>query len=312
MSSSSQVKDHIQFRFVPTMRCNLKCDYCFLPHSVGNEPTMFDERSPSDWISALRQFASYDIEFYMWGGEPFCVDGTFRVVEGFAAQDFVKWARIDSNLTFTKQIVSRCPSEKVKILCSWHTHTFDFDQLCRLVGLLDARKMVGMVNFVASDSNMEFLKMNTLQLDDVIRYFADKDIFFNVAADFGKGSDPAYQAFITKYMTPDDWNHIHDKVPCIGVECDAGSALFTVEHNGTITSCARKCRHWFGFGKQEHEIVGDFFRGELSRQKTRCPNSSCRSIVSYCHRSDNSFVSKRHLEDYIARNMRHRQAVGVL
>ena len=126
----------IQFRFVPTMRCNLKCTYCFLKPSSGNEPTMFDKIPPHVWVEAMRNFSNYEVEFYMWGGEPFCVDGTFDLVKGFVEYDFIKWARIDSNLTYTKKVLQRCLSEKIKILCSWHTEVFDFGYYWKLINQL--------------------------------------------------------------------------------------------------------------------------------------------------------------------------------
>ena len=132
--------DFLQFRFVPTMRCNLRCSYCFLPHSNGKESTMFDRYSVDRWINGMNNFSDHCVEFYMWGGEPFVLDETYDLVRGFAEYDFVQWARIDSNLTYTKKIIHRCPSEKVKIPCSWHTEKFDFGQLWERVMLLKKTK----------------------------------------------------------------------------------------------------------------------------------------------------------------------------
>lgn len=302
--------DFLQLRFVPTMRCNLKCSYCFLKHSRGDEPTMFDRIPPSEWIKAMKNFENYDVEFYMWGGEPFCLDGTYDLIKGFAEYGFVKWARIDSNMTFTKKIVERCPSDKVKILCSWHTEVFDFNQYWKLIKQLKVKKMVGMANFVASDQNMLFLKKNNLDVDYLIKKFADKDIFFNIAADFNKADAPEYKRFITQYMTTQDWDHIHGNFPSRNTPCDASKNFFTVNHDGSITSCGlQKKRLWL---KDPAPVdVGNFFTGKLRRKnKTLCPEEKCASIVSYSHRLDNSFQSVRHLEDYIKRNTDHRKKTG--
>lgn len=306
------MRDFLQFRFVPTMRCNLKCSYCFLKHSTGDEPTMFDKMPPSEWIRAMKNFSDYDVEFYMWGGEPFCIDGTFNLVKGFIEYDFVRWARIDSNMTYTKKIVQRCPSSKIKILCSWHTESLDFEQYWKLINQIKEKNMVGMANFVASDTNMQFLQENNLILDALIKKFIDSGIFFNVAADFKRGDDPEYKKFIVQYMTEEDWDHIHGNYPSKNAPCDASSTFFSVHHDGSITSCGvgRKSL----FNKKTIPVnVGDFFDGKLKRRKkTSCPIGYCKSIVAYPHRLDNDFQPFRHLESYIKRNIEHRKRTGKL
>jgi len=242
----------------------------------------------------------------MWGGEPFVLDETYDLVRGFAEYDFVQWARIDSNLTYTKKIIHRCPSEKVKILCSWHTEKFDFGQLWERVMLLKKRNMVGMVNFVASDTNMRFIEQNNLQIEYIIKRFAKEDIFFNVAADFSRGNDPVYKEYITKYMTVEDWNHIHGKYPSKGAKCDAGLRFMNVGYDGAITSCGIIRRNLFNKGEKEPRILGNFFSGKIKRNESACPQASCRSIISYAHRTDNMFTSEKHLEDYVRRNTAHR------
>jgi len=302
------MNDFLQFRFVPTMKCNLKCSYCFLKHSTGDEPTMFDKIPPSIWVEAMKKFSNYDVEFYMWGGEPFCIDGTFDLVKGFAEYDFVKWARIDSNLTYAKKIAERCPSEKIKVLCSWHTESVDFDQYWKLINYIHVKNMVGMVNFVASDSNMNYLRKNSFILNELIKRFEDIGIFLNVAADFNKGEDQDYKYFITQYMTVEDWDHIHGHYPSKNVLCDASQHFFTIDHDGTITSCGMQQRR---FLSREYRAikVGDFLDGVLNKKRqTRCPVNDCKCIISYHHRLDNSFNPRRHLEDYIERNSVYRKS----
>ena len=119
----------LQFRFVPTMRCNLRCEYCFLAHSTGNEPTMFDKHPPAEWVEAFRAYSGDEVEFYCWGGEPFSCAGTYEFIRGIAAYDFVTYGRVDTNMTFARRILELCPSDKVRLNCSWHTHALDFDRL---------------------------------------------------------------------------------------------------------------------------------------------------------------------------------------
>jgi MoaA/NifB/PqqE/SkfB family radical SAM enzyme len=260
----------------------------------------------------MKNFSDYDVEFYMWGGEPFCIDGTFDLVKGFIEYDFVRWARIDSNMTYTKKILQRCSSSKIKFLCSWHTENLNFEQYWKLINQFKEKNMVGMANFVASDTNMRFLQRHSLILDDLIKRFMDSGIFFNVAADFNKGEDPEYREFITQYMTEEDWDHIHGNYPSKNAPCDASNTFFSVHHDGSITSCGIQRKNLFN-EEIISVIVGDFLDGKLKRRKkTSCPVGFCKSIVAYPHRLDNDFQPVRHLESYIERNIEHRKRNGKL
>jgi hypothetical protein len=302
--------EFIQFRFVPTMRCNLRCSYCFLEHSNGCEPTMFDRFTPSQWATAMKNFSAYEVEFYIWGGEPFCIDGTYELVRELAHHDFVTWARIDTNTTFANKILNRCPSEKVLLNCSWHPHSLGFDRLWELVLRLRQRGMVGMVNLVASDQNLAYLRKHGLQLGDLVKRFQDHELFLNVAADFGKGDDPAHRRLVENYTCPEDWLHIHDKYPCHGVTCGAAQSYFSVDgQTGDLSSCGYRRPGLLRWSAAS--TVGNFFTGELQRRGHRpCPQRSCPSIVSYAHRSVNAMRPRRHLEDYVRRNRQYRLERG--
>jgi len=291
------------------MRCNFKCSYCFLPHSCGTEPTMYDEISPQRWVEAMGAFCDDEVEFYMWGGEPFCVDGTFDVVRGFAEYDFVQYARIDSNISAAKKIVNRCPSEKIKINASWHTEYFDFDQMWKNVMLLREQNMVAMVNFVGSDANMAYIKEAGIELDDLVARFEDHGMFLNVAADFGKGNDPEYRRFMSKYMPDEDWEHIHGEHPPHGAPCNAAEHFFWVGRDGELTSCGAMRKPWFQ-KKAEHEVLGNFLEGVVKPKVRTCPQTSCPSIIGYHQRKDNDMSHRRHLEDFVARGRKHRLAVS--
>ncbi|MHC4782466.1 MAG: glycosyltransferase, partial [Planctomycetota bacterium] len=249
-------------------------------------------------------------DIYMWGGEPFCIAPTYELVKGLDELDFVKWMRIDTNLSYARKILNRCPSSKVRLNCSWHTERFDYSTVKKRITQLHKRNMVGMLNFVASDVNLAYLKSHNLDLDTIIRDFWDMGIYMNVAADFNKGNDREYFDFITQYMTVEDWKHIHGEYPSGQVRCDAGDHFFTIEHNGSLTSCGRVKQTLHG--KKELEIVGNLFSGDLVKRQGFCPHNSCLSLVSYCHRMDNTFSCQQHLDDYVRRNIAHRIKTGLL
>jgi hypothetical protein len=265
---------------------------------------MFDKIAPDRWIAAMKNFAYHDVEFYMWGGEPFCIEGTYDLLAGMTDYDFVKWGRVDSNITYAKKILKRCRSSKIKILAAWHTETLGYERFNEYVVELHEAGMVGMINFVASPSNLQYLKTHGLDLDELILDYGKKGIFFNVAADFHRMDDPGYKEWVLQYMTPQDWAHIHGEIPSKGVPCVAGKTFFTVEHDGHLTSCGRRVKKIMGGLK--NETVGNFFTGQLERKEKICPNEKCLSVISYVHRKDNEMPYLRHLEGYCDRTRRHR------
>ena len=295
---------HVLFRFVPTMGCNLRCSYCFVTEAEKKAPgTMFDKFSPKEWIEAMGNFVDNDVEFYMWGGEPFSINETFEVVDGFSQYKHVKWGRVDHNMTKVEQIVSKCPSAsaKLRILASWHTEKFSLDEIKEKVILLKSHDLLGMLNFVASDENMAHLKSNNYDLNQIINYFMENGIFMNVAADFNKGNDENYKKFILNYTTEGDWDHIHGGVyPSYQVPCDAATSFFYVENDGSIRTCAN------------NQIVGNFFSGKLKKENIPCGKKECRSLISYCHRLDNDYSPIKHIEDYVLRNTMQRRKSGVI
>lgn len=288
----------IQFRFIPTMSCNVSCSYCFLSKEQKMpKEDFFTYHSCNEWIQAMKNFKDFDVEFYMWGGEPFSHEKTYEVVKGFAEYDFVSWARADTNLTFAYDIAKKCPTNKLRLNCSWHTHLFDFDEMWKRVNVLNDLGMVCMVNFVATKSNLKFIEKYNFKLDELVKKFYDKGIYLNIAPDFGEVNDLKYKEFVTKYLTPLDYEYIFREHSSLNIECEAGKHLFTIQNNGNLTTCARK---------KGEDIVGNFFSGELLREKTPCPLKDCLSIVSYAYQNRNTFLFKQHLDEYRKRNIAHR------
>jgi glycosyltransferase involved in cell wall biosynthesis len=298
-------KHYLLLRAVPTMRCNFRCSYCFVSNdekSAGT--TMFDQHPPEDWVRAMKQYDRYEVEFYFWGGEPFLPDGTYDLVKGWTSYDHVlPGSRIDTNMAFASRIVARCPTDKLKLNCSWHPQYHSLDEMLRKVRPLQERGMVGMVNFVASLRNLERLRDEYhLSIDDLIRRFDDLGVFLNVAADFAlvKGR-PApecadYKRMILQYQCPEDWQQLRgEKSPC---RCEANRHYFTVEANGDLVTC------------RDRRVCGNFFDGTLEFPECTVCTASCPSLVSYGFRTDNPFPFRRHLEEYVRRNRAYREERG--
>ena len=98
---------------VPTLRCNLRCEYCYVDHSSEDFPSMDAE----DWQYAYDWIGKYasrlgvgKIRFLWFGGEPLCY-GVDRIHSSIALQkrllgtNFKIRNKIQSNLTLVDQTV---------------------------------------------------------------------------------------------------------------------------------------------------------------------------------------------------------------
>lgn len=296
---------YLLFRLVPTMRCNFKCNYCFLTTDEKGVPgTMFDFHSVDEWVRAMEKFSEYKVEFYCWGGEPFILDDTYELVKGWVAYDHViSGSRLDTNMAFAEKIAQRCPTNKVKLNCSWHPQYFTLEVIYNKVKQLNELGMVGMLNFVASTFNLNKLETDyRMTVDDLIAKFADIGVFVNVAADFSLANDKTsagyeeYKRFILRYTNPDDWKHLRQETgPAL---CTANRHFFTIQPNGDITPCL------------SNEVCGNFFEGTLHFPELSVCNKECPSIVAYPFRTDNNFVFTQHLQQYVNRNKQYRASLA--
>ena len=293
----------ILFRMVPTMRCNYRCDYCFVSEAEKSSgATLFDIHSPAEWVRAMANWRDYEVEFYFWGGEPFLLDGTYELVRGWTDYPHViSGSRIDTNMFFAKKIAQRCPTDKLKLNCFWHTK---YESLCSIIAKVERLHglgMVGMVNFVASYYNLNVLRNRYfLTVDELVRIFDDMGVFLNVAADFSivNGKSPHtyrdYKEMILTYLCPEDWKQLRcEKTACL---CEANKHYFTVHANGDITPCL------------SDKVCGNFFAGTLEFAKNQVCHERCPSLVAYGFREDNDFPFKRHLVEYVKRNRAYREA----
>ncbi len=292
------------FRFIPTMRCNFNCEYCFLSKE-RNVSTMFDEHPVEEWVNAMEKFSEYSVEPYMWGGEPFCVEETYRLLKEWVKMEhIVSGFRIDTNTFFAEKIVRKCPSNKIKMNCSYHMQYHTLEEQFRKVKLLKDYDMVGMVNFVASPYNLKHLRNDyNMTVIDLIDKFREINVFVNVAGDFAFANNvkyeryKEYQAFIQQFISPDEWKWLRGVKKT--TKCDAGEKFFFVANNGELTSCIDR----------EKTIRGNFFEGIIEKKDVdNLCNGGCPSIIQYPFRRDNDYKSYKHLLSYIERNMIYRES----
>lgn len=298
-------KKYLLFRTVPTMQCNFRCDYCFVDNNRKEQKeTMFDLHPVEEWIEAMKLYKDYDVEFYMWGGEPFFLEDTYKLVKEWTSMDhIVNGCRIDTNVFYAEKIAKLCPSSKVKLNCSYHMKYHTLDEEFRKIKLLKELDMVGMVNFVASEYNLNQLKSEYhMSIQDLIEKFGEMGVFVNVAGDFAIANNiqnPRYQEyreFILQFVCEEDWKYLRGEKKA-GCQCKAGMEMFTLRHSGKIASCASQKNY------------GNFFEGTLQPELecTEC-SIACPSIIQYGFRMDNNFSEKNHLMNYVNRNMQYRQS----
>lgn len=302
---NSMNKETLLFRFVPTMRCNFRCEYCFVENKIKeNGTTMFDNHPVEDWIEAMNQFDDKNIELYFWGGEPFCIDGTYKLLREWTKKDnIIPGIRIDTNCFYAEKIARECPSDKIKLNCSYHMQYHSLEEEFRKVKLLKEIDMIGMVNFVASKYNLIALHDEYgMTVKNLIDKFAEIGVFVNVAGDFAFANNPKYERydeyknFIMQFISEEEWKWLRG----VGTirQCCANKKMFTVEHNGDFTSCTSK------------EKFGNFFDGTLTpAASTKTCDVSCQSIISYAFRCDNDFECTNSLIHYVERNEEYRKNI---
>ncbi len=80
--------------------------------------------------------------------------------------------------------------------------------------------------------------------------------------------------------------------------CDACKYFFTINYDGSITSCI------------DNTIYGNFFDGTITPEKypKKC-NKLCQSLISYPWRHDNNLSPWNSLLEYVKRNQEYRKTV---
>lgn len=297
-------KETIMFRFVPTMRCNFRCEYCFVDNKIKeNGTTMFDNHTVEEWVEAMKKYKDYNVELYFWGGEPFCINETYEFLKECVKMDHViSGFRIDTNVFYAEKIAELCPSSKIKLNCSYHMQYHTLEQEFEKVKKLKELDMIGMVNFVASKYNLQHLKEDYgMTVKDLIDKFAEIGVFVNIAGDFAYANNPKYERYdeyrnyILQFISPEEWDWLRNKYKEERL-CSAGQKMFTVEYDGTFTSCISDRKY------------GNFFDGTL-QPDAECAfcGKNCPSLVAYPFRCDNEFPTVNSLLAYVERNQKYRE-----
>lgn len=300
------MKEKYLFRFVPTMKCNFNCPYCF-EGDASKRPreTMFDNHSPEEWIKAMELYRDKEIEIYMWGGEPFLLDGTYTVLKAWMEMDHVmSGCRIDTNLYFADKIAEKCPSSKLKLNCSYHMQYHTMEQQYEKIKKLKELDMVGMMNFVASEYNINKLRYDyNMTVHDLIDKFAEIGVFVNIAGDFKYANDENYERhdeymrFIQQFISPREWELLRGNPK--KARCEAGKHFFTVNYDGSLTCCI------------DNRKYGNFFEGTVKPAHwNKACNKACQSLISYPWRTDNDFCPWNSLIEYVQRCENHRKTVN--
>lgn len=288
------------------MRCNFNCSYCFVGDSSKRpKETMFDMHSPDEWVDAMKKFSDKEIEIYMWGGEPFLLDGTYTVLKEWLGMDHVlPGCRIDTNIFFANKIAERCPNSKLKLNCSYHMQYHTLEQQFEKIKKLKKLDMVGMMNFVASEYNVTKLRRDyNMSVLDLVNMFDEIGVFVNIAGDFTYTNNKKYERydeymkFITQFISPDEWRFLRGEPN--KRKCNASKHFFTVNYDGNLTCCV------------DNKSYGNFFEGVVkpSIWKKTC-KAPCQSLISYPWRNDNDFSPWSSLTEYVKRCEAHRKTVS--
>lgn len=177
---------------VPTLHCNLRCEYCYVDHSLENLPEM----SMEDWKYAygwVRKYALFlgisKIRFLWFGGEPLCY-GAERIHSSIAMQNqifeesFCIRNKIQSNLTLVDSFVCDLISSSFGNAIGGSFEPFSqsrcfkngspaTDIILEKISLLKQRKInVGIVSTL--------LKKNLVSAKDFYAFFKNNDLSFRV------------------------------------------------------------------------------------------------------------------------------------
>ncbi len=288
-------------RLVATRRCNYRCPYCYvsLEKRAANK-TMFSHHNRDEWFHALQEnFPDRELEFYFTGGEPLIIGDCIFLVKKLVQLDNVRRIRIDTNLSSIGYFLENVDSEKVRFLTAFHPTQISLDAYMEKVKKAKERKMVDVVNFVASRENLSLVNIPPHKL---IKVFEDVGLFLNIAKDFHRGLSEAwdyesnYKMYVDMLQYPLDSFYMNLYSLNKGFLCGGGGRHYiSINRHGQVFSCGGKIPRTVGYGNIFDKSLN------LPDHLHLCEEDGCPSIISYSFSCSNKFLPIDHAREYAER-----------
>lgn len=288
-------------RLVATRFCNYRCPYCYVPlEKRALYKTMFSQYNWNEWLVALKDnFHGRDLEFYFTGGEPLIVMDCISLIKTLVELDNVRRIRIDTNLCAIEHFLEEVDSEKVRFLTAFHPTQISLDAYIKKVKKAKERRMVDVVNFVASKENLSLVNTSPHNL---IKVFDDMGLFLNIAKDFHRGLskpwdyDSSYKMYVDKLQYPLDNYYMNLHSLNKGFLCGGGGRHYiSINRHGQVFSCGGKIPRTVGYGNIFDNSV------RLPNHLHICEEDCCPSIISYSFSCSNTFSPVDHTRGYAER-----------
>jgi sulfatase maturation enzyme AslB (radical SAM superfamily) len=288
-------------RLVATRCCNYRCPYCYVPLEKRTvNKTMFSHHNWDEWFHALEEkFPDRNLEFYFTGGEPLIIKDCIFLIKKLVELDNVRRIRIDTNLSAIEHFLENVDSEKVRFLTAFHPTQISLDAYIGKVNKAKERKMVDVVNFVASKENLSLVNTSPHKL---IKVFEDMGLFLNIAKDFHRGLSKAwdydsnYKMYVDMLQYPLDSYYMNLYSLNKGFLCGGGGRHYiSINRHGQVFSCGGKIPRTVGYGNIFDNTL------HLSDHLHICEEDCCPSIISYSFSCSNNFSPIDHTRGYAER-----------
>jgi sulfatase maturation enzyme AslB (radical SAM superfamily) len=302
-------ENFLLIRLVATRFCNYKCQYCYVPlENRTVKKTMFSHHNRDNWLHALKDnFSDRNLEFYFTGGEPLIIKDCVLLIKELIELDNVSRIRIDTNLSTVENFLKYVDSEKVRFLTAFHPSQISQDEYIEKIRKAQQKKMVDIVNFVASKENLGLINMSPHKL---IKVFEDMGIFLNIAKDFHRGLskewhyDQNYKKYIDMLQYPLDNYYMNLYSLNKGFLCGGvGRHYISINRHGHVFSCGGKIARNVGYGNIFDNSLN------LSDSLHVCEEDYCPSIISYSFSCSNDFLPIDHIKGYAVRCREIREGI---
>ena len=297
-------------RLVATRFCNYRCPYCYVPleKSTVNK-TMFSHYNWNEWLNALKdKFYDRNLEFYFTGGEPLIIKDCVFLIKKLVELNNVSRIRIDTNLSAIENFLKNVDSEKVRFLTAFHPTQISLDAYIEKVKKAHERKMVDVVNFVASRENLGLVNVSPYKL---IKQFENMGLFLNIAKDFHRGLskgwdyDPNYKTYVDMLQYPLDNYYMNFYPLNKGFLCGGGGRHYiSINRHGQVFSCGGKIARNVGYGNIFDKSLN------LPDHLYICEENCCPSIISYSFSCSNNFLPIDHTKGYVERCSEIRKGIS--